>query len=258
MYSKDVIMNVSEIGVIILAAGKGTRMKSDIPKVLHRINGQTMISLVVGCAYSLFGQNIVVVVGYKSELVKEEISRKFKVSYAFQKQLLGTGDAVKTAIPFLDITVKHILVLCGDVPLIKKESIENFIGYHINNNHDISVFGVTVDIPTGYGRLLFDERNQFTSICEEADTTLEQKAIKTVNSGIYCIKKDFLTYALDLIGTDNVQKEYYLTDLVSISVRNNGSTGCFMGNSHEEVMGVNTLDELKKVECLANKQIRLT
>ncbi|MBF0303838.1 MAG: NTP transferase domain-containing protein [Desulfamplus sp.] len=246
------MIDITEVGVIILAAGKGTRMKSDIPKVLHQINGQAMINLVVGCAASLFGQNIVVVVGHKAELVQNEIDRHFKVVYAFQEKLLGTGDAVRTAVPFLNNNVRHVLVLCGDVPLIRKETIKNFVDYHISNNYDISVFGVTVDLPTGYGRLIFDDKkNQFISICEEADSTSEQKTINRVNSGIYCIKKNFLTDALDLIGTDNVQKEYYLTDLVSIAFREHYSTGCFMGDNPEEVMGVNTVDELQQAEHLA-------
>jgi len=246
-------MNMTEVGVIILAAGKGTRMKSELPKVLHRIHGKSMISLVVGCAYSLFSRNIVVVVGHKAELVQEEIDRQFEVSYAFQEQLLGTGDAVRAAVPFLNQDIKHILVLCGDVPLIKKETLESFVNYHLNNQHDISVLGVEIDLPQGYGRVIFNERGQFTSICEEADATSEQKKIKSVNSGVYCIKKDFLIYALDLISTDNVQKEYYLTDLVSIAFKNSGSAGCFMGSNPEEVMGVNNIDELKKAEQLSFK-----
>ncbi|MBF0203609.1 MAG: NTP transferase domain-containing protein [Desulfamplus sp.] len=241
---------MTEVGVIILAAGKGTRMKSDLPKVLHRIRGKSMINYVVECASALFFDNIVVVVGHKAEMVKEEIDRQFKVSYALQKQLIGTGDAVRTALPVLNKSVQHVLVLCGDVPLIKKETLENFVNYHLDNHHDISVLGVTVDKPEGYGRIIFDGDHQFISICEEADATLDQKKIKTVNSGVYCIKKDFLTSALDLIRTDNVQKEYYLTDLVSISFKNDGSTGCFIGNNPEEVMGVNTLEELKKAEQL--------
>ncbi len=246
-------MDITEVAVIILAAGKGTRMKSDIPKVLHQINGESMIKLVVRCAASIFAQNIVVVVGHKAELVKEEIDRYFKVLYAFQKQLLGTGDAVRTAIPLLSDNVKHVLVLCGDVPLIKKETIKNFVNYHISNHHDISVLGVTVESPTGYGRLIFDDKKQFISICEEADATPEQKIINIVNSGIYCIKKSFLVYALGLIGTDNVQKEYYLTDLVSIAFKENYSTGCFIGDNPKEVMGVNTIEELKQAEYLATK-----
>ncbi|MBF0259688.1 MAG: NTP transferase domain-containing protein [Desulfamplus sp.] len=241
-------MNVAEVGVIILAAGKGTRMKSELPKVLHRINGQSMINLVVGCASSLFGENIVVVVGHKAELVKEEIDNHFKVCYAFQKQLLGTGDAVKTAVPFLNKNIQHVLILCGDVPLIKKKTIESFVNYHLDNEHDISVFGVEVDDPKGYGRIILNDSHQFASICEDVDANFYQKKIKLVNSGIYCIKKEFLTYALDLIGTDNVQKEYYLTDLISISFNNNRRSGCFIGNNPEEVMGVNNMDELKKAE----------
>lgn len=256
-FIKDITMDMTEVGVIILAAGKGSRMKSDLPKVLHSINGKSMIISVVECAYSLFSQNIVVVVGHKAELVQEEIDRYFKVTYAFQKQLLGTGDAVRSAVPFLNNNINHLLILCGDVPLIKRETLETFVEYHLDTDNDISVLGVNVDSPTGYGRIIFNDREQFISICEEADATSDQKEIRTVNSGVYCIKKDFLIYALDLMGTDNVQKEYYLTDLVSISFKNSGSTGCFIGNNPEEVMGVNTIEELKKAEQLISKRLSI-
>lgn len=115
--------------------------------------------------HSIFAQNIVVVVGHKAELVKEEIDRYFKVLYAFQKQLLGTGDAVRTAIPLLSDNVKHVLVLCGDVPLIKKETIKNFVNYHISNHHDISVLGVTVESPTDMEDLyLMIKNNLYLSV----------------------------------------------------------------------------------------------
>ncbi|MBF0243382.1 MAG: NTP transferase domain-containing protein [Desulfamplus sp.] len=248
-------MEIKEFGVIILAAGKGTRMKSDTPKVLHSIHGQTMISLVLRCASSLFGENIVVVVGHKAELVKAEIDQQFKVSYALQKELLGTGDAVRAAIPFLIDSIKNVLILCGDVPLIKKDTILEFVNFHIGNSYDISLFSVHLDKPTGYGRLIFNNKNELVSICEEADATPEQKDINLVNAGLYCIKKDFLVYALDLIDTDNFQKEYYLTDLVSIAFKNNSSIGCFLGNDPDEVIGINSVSDLKKVELILTKKI---
>ncbi|MBF0378315.1 MAG: NTP transferase domain-containing protein [Desulfamplus sp.] len=247
-------MDITKIAVIILAAGKGTRMKSELPKVLHKINGQSMINLVLSCASSIFDKkNIIVVVGHKSELVKEEINSRFEVFYALQERLIGTGDAVRSAIPFLQSDINHVVILCGDVPLIKRDTILNFAHYHVKNNHDISLLGVTVEQPKGYGRLIFNEHNKLTAICEEADATAEEKKINTVNSGIYCIKKEFLIYALDLIDTDNVQNEYYLTDLVSIASRQKSSIGCFIGNNPSEVIGVNTVEELEKAEQMLNK-----
>lgn len=249
-------MNMTDIGVIILAAGKGTRMKSELPKVLHQINGKSMISLVVECASALFGHNIVVVVGHKAELVKNEINHhQFKVSYALQKELLGTGDAVRSAIPFLNKNIKHVLVLCGDVPLIQQETLKKFVAYHMNNSNEISVLAVIVDTPAGYGRIIFNENDKFASICEDADATDGQKKINMINSGIYCIEKEFLIDALDLINVNNMQKEYYLTDLVSISFKNKGKTGCFVGSNPEEVMGVNNTDELKIAENLFLKNV---
>lgn len=243
-------MSSTNVAVIILAAGKGTRMKSDLPKVLHQVNGKSMINLVVGCASSVFDNNIIIVIGHKWELVKSEVAQEYKgkISYAFQKNLLGTGDAVRSAVPFLHDDSEHVLVLCGDVPLIQRETLLSFAGYHMENSRDISVLAVNVDKPEGYGRIIVDENRSFLSIREEVDATPEEKAVHTVNSGVYCIRKKFLIDSLDLINTDNVQKEYYLTDLISIACKTGGSAGYFMGNDPEEVMGVNTVAELKRAE----------
>ncbi len=182
--------------------------------------------------------------------MKSDVDREYKgqISYVFQKKLLGTGDAVKSAVPFLHDHIEHVLVLCGDVPLIRKKTLISFVRHHIQNHQDISVLAVNLDKPEGYGRIIEDESNNFLSIREELDATLEEKKINTVNSGVYCIRKKKLVDLLDLISTDNVQKEYYLTDLISISRSRGGNSGYFMGNDPEEVMGVNTLDELERAE----------
>ncbi len=242
-------MNFASVAVIILAAGKGTRMQSDLPKVLHPVNGKSMVNRVVGCVSPVF-DNIIVVIGHMSELVKAEVDREFKdnVSYAFQRMLLGTGDAVRSAIPCLHESIDHVLVLCGDVPLIQRATLTSFVKQHMETSQNISVLAVSIDEPKGYGRILLDENGRFLSICEEADATPEEKKINMVNSGIYSISKKFLVDSLALIGRDNVQKEYYLTDLISISCKTGGNAGYFMGTDPEEVMGVNTIDDLKRAE----------
>ncbi|WP_186441453.1 sugar phosphate nucleotidyltransferase [Desulfamplus magnetovallimortis] len=244
-------MKFTSVAVIILAAGKGSRMMSDLPKVVHEVHGRSMINRVLDCAVSLFDKkNIVVVIGHKWEQVKKNIDSAYscQISYALQKNLLGTADAVKCALPYLGDHIKHVLVLCGDVPLIRKETIASFFDHYISNNQELSVLAVDVESPGGYGRIVVDETDNFLAIREEADATFEEKKIQTINAGVYFISKKFLVEALDLIGSDNVQQEYYLTDLVSISRNLRKKAGYFMGNNSAEVMGVNTVDELRRVE----------
>ncbi|MBF0199855.1 MAG: NTP transferase domain-containing protein [Desulfamplus sp.] len=247
---REITMLWESVAVIVLAAGKGRRMRSDIPKVLHHVNGKSMIRHVVGTAVSLRCQNIVVVVGHEWEMVQEEIDAGYegRVTYAMQERLLGTGDAVRCAIPYLLHHIHHVLVLCGDVPLIRRGTLESFFMYHMGSGNDISVFAVNLERPRGYGRIIVDAEDRFIAIREEGDATEEERGIKTINAGIYSIRKDFLIHAIERIGVDNRQSEYYLTDIVAISCETGASAGYFMGDNPKEVMGINTQDELKTAE----------
>jgi len=243
-------MDYNEVGIIILAAGKGTRMKSDMPKVLHRVAGKSMIMHVIETAKKITPDNIHVVVGHKSDDVKEEISKYCRVNFAEQKQLIGTGDAVKSATPGMNDKIKNILVLCGDVPLIQEKTIKNLIVEHKQNCAKVSVLAVDLDDPTGYGRIILDEQNSMLCIREETDTNADEKKIKKINTGIYCFEKEFLVSALEEIKPDNNQAEYYLTDIVEIAQKKKENIMVVTMNDHREVIGVNKLADLNMVESL--------
>ncbi|MFO7885557.1 MAG: NTP transferase domain-containing protein [Desulfobacteraceae bacterium] len=243
----------NNLGAVVLAAGKGTRMKSDIAKVLHKVNGKTMLCRVLESASDLVGEKIVVVVGHQAEFVKKEVLKAFEVRFEHQKELLGTGDAVKCAIPGLSIEVKDVLILCGDVPLIRTKTLSELARFHKKKRFDITVAAVNMENPDGYGRIIRDRNNLIAGIKEDADAGSAEKKIRLVNAGIYCVKKAFLENGLELIKTDNAQKEYYFTDIVAIAKQLGKKAGCFIVKDTAEVSGVNTVEELKRAEQLLIK-----
>lgn len=238
----------SPSAVIILAAGLGKRMKSDKAKVLHEILGRPMILYVVGTATALAGKDVVSVIGNQAEKVRETVSAHYDIRFAVQEKQLGTGHAVTCALPHIPEHAEHVLILCGDVPLITEETLNSLIEDHLAKKHDISVLGVRREDPSGYGRILTDESMNVTGIAEEADATEEQKKIKMINTGIYCVKKEFLADALQKIRPDNAQGEFYLTDIIAIARKEGKNAGVLMTEDADEVTGINTPDELAKVE----------
>lgn len=239
-----------ELAVIILAAGKGTRMKSDKAKVLHQVSGKPMVSHVIDCAVKIARDNVHVVVGHQADAVKKEINKSFSVKFAMQTQLLGTGDAVKSAIPGLTDKVKHVLVLCGDVPLIKENTLKTLVDEHYKNKNQITVLATMLDNPTGYGRIIFDDNEKMKCIREQADASDAEKKIKTVNTGIYCFEKKFLVKAIEELKPDNNQAEYYLTDAIEIAQKKQEKIGVVLMNDSRQVMGVNTLEDLETVQSM--------
>ena len=246
-------MNYNNLGIIILAAGKGTRMKSDIPKVLHKIADKSMVVHVIETARKITNDNIHVVVGYKAQDVQTEINKYFKVNFAIQKQLIGTGDAVKSAIFGIDPLIKDILVLYGDVPLIEENTIKNLIHKHRLNKAKISVLAMNMDDPTGYGRIILNDNNKMLCIKEEADANIREKKIKKVNTGIYCFDKQNLVSAIDKIKPDNNQSEYYLTDVIRITQKKNKKIIVVTIKDYRQVIGVNTIKELNQADNLLKK-----
>jgi len=243
--------NYEDIGVVVLAAGKGTRMQSDKAKVLHCVNGRSMLFHVLDCAVKVSCDNVVVVVGHQAERVKDEVKDTFHVAFALQEQLLGTGDAVRVALPLLRNKVRHVVVLCGDTPLVKTGTVKALVDLHRASKNKLTVLGVDLDDPTGYGRIILDGENRLLSIREEADASPDEKKITLVNSGIYCVEKEFLTNALDLLKPDNAQNEYYLTDVVGIATSGGYKSGYVRGENAYEVLGVNTPAQLKAAESLS-------
>lgn len=243
----------NDIAIIILAAGKGTRMKSDIAKVLHKVAGKSMLLHVVGVAFKIVQDNVHVVVGHQARQVKEEVNKYFKVGFAVQEHLLGTGDAVKAAIPELKSSVKEVLVLCGDVPLLQEDTLLSLVKGHKESHSKITVLATDVDDPKGYGRIVLDEDDNMLCIKEEADASVLEKQIKKVNTGIYCFDKKLLVRIINEIRPDNNQKEYYLTDVVEIAQRRNEKIAVITMDDARQVIGVNTLEQLRKAEQLINE-----
>jgi UDP-N-acetylglucosamine diphosphorylase/glucosamine-1-phosphate N-acetyltransferase len=242
------------LAVVILAAGMGTRMQSSKAKVLHEIAGKPMIDYVVAAALGVGADAVVLVVGHQSERVRRTVSARQRVTFALQQPQLGTGHAVQCALPAVPEAVRRVLVLCGDIPLVRSETLQRFVQDHLAARRDLSLLAVDVARPHGYGRVLFNGDRQVLGIVEEADATPAQRRIRTVNAGIYCIEKAFLQEALPEIRDDNAQKEFYLTDIVAIGHRLQKKMGVLVGDDAHEVIGVNTLAELQAVERLLTRE----
>ncbi len=242
-----------DLAVIILAAGKGTRMKSDIAKVLHKVAGKCMVTHVAESAVRIAGKNVHIVVGHQAREVKNEIKKHFSTYFALQQQLLGTGDAVKAAIPGLNKHIKDVLVLCGDVPLIQERTLRYLIDGHKESQAKVTVLATDIDNPTGYGRIILDNNGQMMCIKEEADANASEKKIKKVNTGIYCFDLSFLESSLKDLKPDNNQSEYYLTDVVEIARKRDKKISVITMDDPRQVIGVNTLEELVKAEDLIHQ-----
>lgn len=236
------------VAIIILAAGLGTRMKSDKAKVLHAILGRPMILYVVDTARCVAGDNVVLVVGHQADVVRATVSEQATVKYAFQAEQLGTGHAVMCALPALPEGTREVVVLCGDVPLLRRETLQRFLDDHRSHQRTLSVLAVYLDNPTGYGRIVQDQRGHVSGIVEEADANPVEKRIRLVNTGIYCVDRGFLETALGKISADNAQGEYYLTDIVEIAHDAGLPIGVTVGESAAEFAGVNSREQLAAVE----------
>lgn len=248
--------NKERQAVVILAAGMGKRMKSGKAKVLHEILGKPMIIYVVETANRIAGNNVVLVIGNQADKVREVVSESAEVIFALQKDQLGTGHAVSCALPYLPDHTQEVVVLCGDVPLLTFETVMRLIKDHVKAKRDISLLAVEIDNPKGYGRVLFDKNRNVSGIVEEADASAEQKRIKTINTGIYCIKKEFLFDSLQKVKSDNIQGEFYLTDIVKIGYREGKVVGVIIGGDGEETIGVNNRHDLMTVENIMRNRLR--
>jgi UDP-N-acetylglucosamine diphosphorylase/glucosamine-1-phosphate N-acetyltransferase len=245
-----------QFAVIILAAGLGTRMKSPIAKVLHKVMGKPMILYVVETAARVAGDQVIIVVGHQADQVQNIVRKEFQALFAYQAQQLGTGHAVASALPKISDKCHHVIILCGDVPLITTETIDQLIIDHIQNHRHITVLGVEVDDPTGYGRILMNENHQVYGIVEESDAAPAQKRINIINTGIYCIEKAFLTESLPKIQAENAQGEYYLTDIIEVGYQNEKIVGAMLAKNSHEFVGVNDRNDLLNVETLLEGRLR--
>jgi len=235
------------LATVILAAGKGTRMKSDLPKVLHKVLGETMVSRVVARAKEAGSSHIIVVIGHKKELVEQELAQK-NVDFAVQAPQLGTGHAVMMAEPALKNFSGDVLILAGDVPLLTSETLIKLLKTHYEEAADATVLSAMFDDPHGYGRIIRTPDGDYSHSVEEKDADDEIKKIKEINSGIYVFKSELLFHYLRFIGTDNVQGEYYLTDVLPLMRKDNKKIALQVADDPDEIQGVNTVDQLREAE----------
>lgn len=237
------------IAIIILAAGLGTRMKSDRAKVLHEVEGVPMISHVVKTAHALGAGEIIVVIGHQAAQVQKAVSDYAHLKFAIQDRQLGTGHAVMCALPEVSAQMDHVVILCGDVPLLTPATVMRLIEDHVGDDRDVTVVAVEAPDPTGYGRIVMGNDQAVSCIVEEADASEAIKKIRTVNAGIYCVDRVFLKDALEKLEKNNSQGEFYLTDIVAIAHKENRSVGLVMADDPREVAGINTIAELQASEA---------
>ena len=237
-----------ELRVVVLAAGKGTRMNSDLPKVLHKLQSKPLIDYVIDESELLNPKEIILVVGFKKESVIKHTQSRINLKYATQIEQLGTGHAVLQTNELLKNRKGHILILYGDVPNIKASTLQPIVNDHISNNRDLTLITAEIDDPTGYGRIIRDKNGNLLKIIEEKDCSDDEKKIKEWNPGIYIFKIPEVFKILDNIKTNNVSKEYYLTDAIGLAQQSNMQIKAIKIENSDEVIGVNTADQLKELE----------
>ncbi len=242
---------------IILAAGEGTRMKSSVPKVLHKVCGKEIIKYIIDKSKKANIEKNIVVLGHGRSQIEKEIS-DYDVKIVEQpigKDIpYGTGFAVKQAVKYVEKNDK-VLIINGDVPLIRSESIEDFIKFHEKGRYAVSILTAKFDDPTGYGRIVRDSDGDVTAIVEHKDASEEQKQINEINSGIYCFEGDKLIETLDKLNTNNSQNEFYITDAVKILNSEGFSIGGYEIEDSLEISGVNNRVQLAEVNQAMKERI---
>lgn len=240
---------------VILAAGKGTRMKSDKPKVVHQVLGKPMVYYSIEAAKAAGAQQVCVIVGYKADEVKAAVSDSTSgtsVSYALQAEQLGTGHAVKCASEFIG-DEGDVIILCGDTPLVTGATLKKALDVHRQHCNGATVISAVLEDSFGYGRIIKDG-DSLIEIVEEKDASKEQKKVKEVNSGMYIFNAKALNKALLMISNDNAQGEYYLPDAISI-IRDMGlSCMAVTMDDADEIRGVNTLEQLSEAEEIMKRR----
>ena len=237
---------------LILAAGQGKRIKSDLPKVLHKVCGKEMVNHVIDTLRKSKIEDINVIVGKGAELVKSNTSSR-NVSYSLQEEQLGTGHAVKCAMEFLKDKSGTVAVFNGDAPLIKEDTIVKLFKIHEENNNSATILTSILDDASGYGRII-RSGDEVLKIVEHKDCNEEELKVKEINSGIYCFEIEKLVECLGNLSTNNSQGEYYLTDVIEMLKDKNEKVGALIID-YEETLGVNSRLQLSEVEVILRKRI---
>ena len=239
---------MSDLDIVILAAGKGSRMKSALPKVMHEIGGKPMINHVIDTARKLSPREIFVIYGDGGEYVKNR-AQACDLTFIEQAERLGTGHAVMMASSFLNS--KKTLILYGDVPLINEKSLLQLI----NSKSELTILTANLNDPRGYGRVLRDKSMNIKRIVEEKDATPAERLVKEINTGILVADSKSLQTWLPQLKNSNAQKEYYLTDLIGLAIRDDCKIDSASPNTTSEILGINTKRQLAKLERVFQKKL---
>ena len=239
------------LAIAILAAGKGTRMVSNLPKVLHRVSGETLLNRIINTSKKLNPDKIFVVIGHKSDLVKESLLKDNNVEMVLQEPQLGTGHAVQVLSKELNDFKGNLLILNGDVPLIRAKSLKELLKLHSSRDADVSIITTEKENPFGYGRV-FKKDNFIEKIIEEKDCSLHEKQNKLINAGIYCFNWEKLSKIINELKTNNKQKEFYITDTISLLDK----AISYEILDEEEIQGVNNRVNLAKCEKILQRRIK--
>ena len=245
---------MSEIKSIILAAGKGTRMKSETPKVLHKIFEKPLLGYVLDNIKNIVNESFVIV-GHHAEEVTDFVEKNYSsAKTVLQSPQLGTGHAVSMVCPFLESFDGQAIILCGDTPLITEKTLKEFIEFHTSSNSDITVMSTIFENPTNYGRIIREENNSLKCIVEEKDATIEQKAVKEVNAGIYCLNWAKIKDVFSQLKSNNAQGEYYLTDIIAWGKNKGLNVNAYILENSNEIYGINSRKNLAEATKIMNER----
>ncbi|KAB2878191.1 NTP transferase domain-containing protein [bacterium] len=236
---------------VIMAAGKGTRMKSDLAKVLHPLNGKPMIHYVIQLARDLGSDRVIAVIGHQKEYVKETLKNE-QIEFVIQEPQLGTGHAVMQTEGLLETYDGSVLVLSGDVPMLTYGTMKHLIQMHAEQRADATVLTTHMPDPAGYGRVIRQTDQSVQKIVEHKDASDVEKQITEINSGIYLFRSRELFNALKKINSNNVQNEYYLPDVLNVLIHEKKKVCAYVTEDYREISGINTIEQLKEAEAILN------
>lgn len=240
---------------VIMAAGKGTRMKSDMAKVLHTLNGKPMIHYVIQLARDLGSNRVIAIIGHQKERVQETLQNEH-IEFAVQEPQLGTGHAVMQTEDLLEKYEGSVLVLSGDVPILTYDTIKKLTALHNEQNATATVLTTHMPDPTGYGRVIRNADRSVRKIVEHKDATDEEKKNKEINSGIYMFQSRELFDALKKINPHNAQNEYYLPDVLKVLIEKGGKVCAYVTEDYHEISGINTVEQLREAEIILSSKAR--